>query len=87
MRLSRRGFDQDRSGTRDLYDWRSDYSLVRVNSGKTGRVGKERKKEERKIINPVSALIFFHFCIFTHVARVGKRLDFDVVAFQERNGQ
>jgi hypothetical protein len=58
-----------------------------VNSGKTGRVGKERKKEERKIINPVSALIFFHFCIFAHLARVGQRLDFDVVACQERNGQ
>jgi hypothetical protein len=68
--------------TGDLYDWRSDYSQVLLNSGKTGRVGKERK-----IIKRVSALIFFHFCIFTHLVRVGKRLDFDVVARKERNGQ
>jgi len=43
MRLFRRGFDEDRSGTGDLYDWRSNYSHILLNLEKTGRVGKERK--------------------------------------------
>jgi hypothetical protein len=58
------------SCTGGLYDWRSNDSHVLLNSGKTGRVGRE------KIVKRVSALIFFHFCIFTHLARVGKRLGF-----------
>jgi hypothetical protein len=43
MRLFRRGFDEDRSGTGDLCDGWSNDSHILLNSGNTGRVGKERK--------------------------------------------
>jgi hypothetical protein len=70
------------SCTGGLYDWRSNYSHVLLNSGKTGRVGKEERSSNacQLSFSPI-------FCIFTHLARVGGAWEFEVVACKERNGQ
>lgn len=81
MRLFRRGFDSDKC-TGGLYDRRSNYSHVLLNSGRPdASVKKERSSNACQLS---FSSIFASLRIWPER---GSAWDFDVVACKERNGE